>query len=96
MEGAVLLGWADTLDAEYVALTQLHADALITLDRQLARAVKDLVPVAPSRRCTDQSKPYERSGQLVPLDWVWLADRATQACAWPTEGSAELVGLTRS
>ena len=41
------LGWSDTLDAEYVALTQLQADALITLDRQLARAVKDLVTVAP-------------------------------------------------
>ena len=34
-KAAVLLGWPDTFDAEYVALTQLHADALITLDRQL-------------------------------------------------------------
>ena len=41
------LGWPDTLDAEYVALTKLQADALITLDRQLARAVQDLVTVAP-------------------------------------------------
>ena len=41
------LGWVDTFDAEYIALTQLHADALITLDRQLADAVKDLVVVAP-------------------------------------------------
>ncbi len=41
------LGWADTLDAEYVALTQLQADALITLDRQFADAVKDLVTVVP-------------------------------------------------
>ena len=41
------LGWPDTFDAEYVALTQLHADALITLDRQLDHAVKDLVTVAP-------------------------------------------------
>ena len=31
----------------YVALTQLQADALITLDRQFAHAVKDLVTVAP-------------------------------------------------
>ncbi len=46
-KAAGLLGWADTIDAEYVALTQLHADALITLDRQLADAVKDLVTVAP-------------------------------------------------
>jgi predicted nucleic acid-binding protein len=41
------LGWADTFDAEYVALTQLQADALITLDRKLAHAVKDLVAIAP-------------------------------------------------
>ena len=41
------LGWSDTFDAEYVALTQLEADALITLDPQLADAVKDLVTVAP-------------------------------------------------
>ena len=40
-------GGPDTFDAEYVALTQVHADALITLDRQLADAVKDLVAVAP-------------------------------------------------
>src|SRR5215469_13819733 len=44
---AVLLGWPDTFNAEYVALTQLHADALITLDRHLAHAVRDLVTVAP-------------------------------------------------
>ena len=41
------LGWPDTLDAEYVALTQLQADAFITLDRKLAQAVKDIVTVAP-------------------------------------------------
>jgi hypothetical protein len=46
-KAAILLGWPDIFDAEYVALTQLHADALITLDRQLADAVKDLVAVAP-------------------------------------------------
>jgi predicted nucleic acid-binding protein len=41
------LGWSDTFDAEYVALTQLQADAFITLDHDLARAVEDLVTVAP-------------------------------------------------
>ena len=41
------LGWSDTFDAEYIALTQLQADAFITLDRQLAQAVKDMVRVAP-------------------------------------------------
>jgi predicted nucleic acid-binding protein len=46
-KAAGLLGWPDTFDAEYIALTQLHADALITLDEQLADAVKDVVQVAP-------------------------------------------------
>ena len=41
------LGWPDTFDAEYVALTQLQADAFITLDAELAHAVKDLVRIAP-------------------------------------------------
>jgi predicted nucleic acid-binding protein len=41
------LGWADTLDAEYVALTQLRADALITLDQGLATAVEGMVVIAP-------------------------------------------------
>jgi predicted nucleic acid-binding protein len=41
------LGWPDTFDAEYVALTQLRADAFITLDANLAHAVKDLVRIAP-------------------------------------------------
>jgi predicted nucleic acid-binding protein len=41
------LGWSDTLDAEYVALTQLQADAFITLDAELAHAMKGLVTVAP-------------------------------------------------
>jgi predicted nucleic acid-binding protein len=40
-------GWPDTFNAEYVALTQLQADALITLDRPLASAVRELVTVAP-------------------------------------------------
>jgi len=41
------LGWAGTYDAEYVALTQLQADALITLDADLARQVDGVVATAP-------------------------------------------------
>jgi predicted nucleic acid-binding protein len=41
------LEWPDTLDAEYPALTQLQADAFITLDQDLAQAVKGVVPTAP-------------------------------------------------
>jgi predicted nucleic acid-binding protein len=40
------LGWAETYDAEYVALTQLQADAFITLDADLARRVEGIVPTA--------------------------------------------------
>ena len=40
------LGWETTYDAEYVALTQLQADALVTSDRNLARAVSGLVATA--------------------------------------------------
>jgi predicted nucleic acid-binding protein len=40
------LGWASTYDAEYVALTQLQADAFVTLDAELARRVQGIVPTA--------------------------------------------------
>jgi predicted nucleic acid-binding protein len=41
------LGWASTYDAEYVALTQLQADALVTLDPKLAKSVEGIVETAP-------------------------------------------------
>jgi predicted nucleic acid-binding protein len=40
------LGWASTYNAEYVALTQLQADAFVTLDAELARSVEGLVATA--------------------------------------------------
>jgi predicted nucleic acid-binding protein len=40
------LGWAETYAAEYVALTQLQADAFITLDTELARRVEGIVRTA--------------------------------------------------
>ena len=45
-EVATQLGWGDTYDAEYVALTQLQADAFVTLDARLTRKVKGLVETA--------------------------------------------------
>jgi predicted nucleic acid-binding protein len=44
-EIAEQLGWAETYDAEFVALTQLQADAFVTLDPELARRVEGVVPV---------------------------------------------------
>ena len=40
------LGWETTYDAEYVALTTLQADALVTSDDELARAVSGIVETA--------------------------------------------------
>jgi predicted nucleic acid-binding protein len=40
------LGWAETYDAEYLALTQLQAEAFVTLDAELARRVEGIVPTA--------------------------------------------------
>jgi predicted nucleic acid-binding protein len=45
-EVADQLGWASTYNAEYVALTQLQADAFVTLDAKLARSVKGIVATA--------------------------------------------------
>ena len=40
------LAWASTYDAEYVALTQLQADAFVTMDDALARRVEGVVATA--------------------------------------------------
>ena len=45
-EVADQLGWASTYNAEYVALTQLHGDAFVTLDEELARSVEGIVATA--------------------------------------------------
>jgi indolepyruvate ferredoxin oxidoreductase alpha subunit len=37
------LGWASTYGAEYIALTQLQADAFVTLDADLARSIEGIV-----------------------------------------------------
>ena len=41
------LGWETTYDAECVALTRLQADAFVTSDGDLARAVSGVVETAP-------------------------------------------------
>jgi predicted nucleic acid-binding protein len=40
------LGWDKTYVAEYVALTQLQADAFVTLDAELARSLEGIVVTA--------------------------------------------------
>lgn len=40
------LGWASTYNAEYVALTRLQADALVTLDEEFAHSVQGIVATA--------------------------------------------------
>ncbi|MBX3620808.1 MAG: hypothetical protein KF891_12615 [Rhizobacter sp.] len=43
---AAQLGWPDTFMAEYLALTQLQADAFVCMDPALARAVSGIVKLA--------------------------------------------------
>jgi predicted nucleic acid-binding protein len=40
-------GWETVYEAEYLAVTKLQADALITIDRDLAAKAKNVVPLAP-------------------------------------------------
>jgi predicted nucleic acid-binding protein len=40
------LGWPQTYDAEYVALTQLQGDAFVTTDKELERRVGGIVATA--------------------------------------------------
>lgn len=40
-------GWETTVEAEYVAVTRLQADALVTIDPDLAALAEGLVPLAP-------------------------------------------------
>jgi predicted nucleic acid-binding protein len=39
-------GWDTTWDAEYLAVTRLQADALVTIDQALAEKAEGLVPLA--------------------------------------------------
>jgi predicted nucleic acid-binding protein len=41
------LGWSETYDAEYLALTKLQGDAFVTLDDELVQRAQGIVPTAP-------------------------------------------------
>jgi predicted nucleic acid-binding protein len=45
-------GWDTTFDAEYLAVCQLQADALVTIDPALAAQAAGVVPLAPLERLT--------------------------------------------
>jgi len=51
------LGWPSTYDAEYIALTQLQADAFVTMDPELARSVEGIVATASIEDLREQAKP---------------------------------------
>ena len=50
------LGWASTYDAEYLALTQLQADAFVTLDAKLLRSARGIVAVASIEELSGRSR----------------------------------------
>jgi predicted nucleic acid-binding protein len=45
-------GWETTFDAEYLAVTKLQADALVTIDSSLAAKADGIVPLAPIEALT--------------------------------------------
>ena len=51
------LGWSDTFGAEYIALTQLQADAFVCMDPALARAIGNAVTVASIEDLSGSSQP---------------------------------------
>jgi predicted nucleic acid-binding protein len=46
-------GWETTYDAEYLAVTKLQADALVTVNSALATQAADLVPLAQLEALTE-------------------------------------------
>ncbi len=46
-------GWDTTYDAEYLAVTKLQADALVTVNPALAAKAKGLVPLAQLEALTE-------------------------------------------
>jgi predicted nucleic acid-binding protein len=48
------LDWDDTANAEFVAVAQLQADVLVTLDADLARRVEGIVTIAPFEALLDR------------------------------------------
>jgi predicted nucleic acid-binding protein len=50
-------GWQTTAEAEYLAVTRLQADALITVDDALAAKARGVVTLAPLSALTDDLPP---------------------------------------
>ena len=46
-------GWETTYDAEYLAVTRLQADALVTVDPEMAKKAEGIVPLAPISALTE-------------------------------------------
>jgi predicted nucleic acid-binding protein len=55
------LDWEDTFTAEYIALTRLQADALVTLDPALARAAGAHVRIATYEALLGRTAPQPRA-----------------------------------
>lgn len=49
--------WESTYDAEYVAIAKLQADALVTVDADLAAKAENIVPLAPLQALTAAALP---------------------------------------
>ncbi len=50
-------GWQTTYQAEYVAVTRLQADALVTVDQAFADLIRGLVPLEPLDSLSASQRP---------------------------------------
>ncbi|MGH3428286.1 MAG: hypothetical protein ACRDQZ_12090 [Mycobacteriales bacterium] len=62
------LGWETTYDAEFIALTQLQADAFVTSNRELALQASRLVKTAPVSSLRNRRAGRYRPGGTKPPD----------------------------
>lgn len=49
-------GWDTTYEAEYLAVTRLQADALVTIDPELRAKAEGIVPLAPFNALTSEEE----------------------------------------
>lgn len=61
-------GWETTYDAEYLAVTKLQADALITVNPAMAAIAKDVVPLAPFEALTTDNGGTAPHAYPVPQE----------------------------
>jgi predicted nucleic acid-binding protein len=64
-------GWGRTHEAEYIAVAELQADALVTIDPKLAEMAVGLVPLAPMEALSRPPEPGDVTGDRAGSAGPW-------------------------